>query len=583
MRNWIVLASMAALVLSFSTGCGSRSSPPAAAPAAAAAPQFTPAAGTYTSPQTVTITDATPAAVIHYTTDGSAPTPSSPQYAAPIPVSSTMTIQAIATASGYTNSAPAAATYTIAPHVATSYYVSPSGSDAWPGTLAQPFATVQFGASRLMAGDTLNIRAGDYHETVSLARSGTAAAPITIQAYSGECPTLIGATPVAGPWTVSSGAIYKAAWPSQPTQVFGAGQLLNEARWPNTAIEDFEGMTYALADSGTQDFITSSALPNVDLTGAWVRVMAGQSWVAFDRLVASHDRASGKLTFSGPINALAELVPRRGNHFFVFGKLELLDARGEWWWDPIQQQLYVWMPDGASPDGRVEAGVAPAVLDLSGRSYVTVKGLSARGGWFNLQNSVNCTLQDFHLWAPNWVRTFNGYAVQPEYLGGVDVSGTGNMLDGGSVGLAGRSGIHLAGSGNTVQQVTVQDAGWNWAAEGGINLAGADQATVQNNTIRRSAMAGIFLAPRSRDPEQPGGRPLPVRRGLRQHGLLEHGRPGDRDRLQHHAPQPCPLGVRHLPGCRKPELQAARQPGGWHRVERRQHNGCQRHREQHLP
>ena len=498
MRPRFALAS-AALALSLAAGCssGTKSTPPVQKPLAAA-PQFAPAAGTYTSAQTVTITATTTGAAIYYTTDGTAPTTSSALYTAPITVASTMTIQAIVAADGYNNSAVAAAAYTITPHQATSYYVSPSGSDAAPGTQTQPFATVAFAAARLQAGDTLYLRAGDYHETVSLRQSGTAAAPITIQAYPGECPTLIGATPVAGPWTVYSGAIYRAASPTQPLQVFAAGQLLNEARWPNTAVEDFANMTYALADSGTQDYITYSALPDTDLTGAWVRVMAGQAWVAYDRQVASHDRASGKLTFSAPINALPQLVPRRGSHFFLFGKLELLDAPGEWWWDPTQQQLYVWPPDGGSPEGqRVEAGIAPAVLDLSGRSYVTVKGLAARGGWFNLQSSTNCTVQDFHLWAPNWIRTFDGYSVSPQHIGGVDVSGTGNVLEGGSVRHAGRSGIHLAGSGNTVRQVTVEDSVWTWANEGGICLEG-DQALVENNTIRRTAAAGILLAPRSR-------------------------------------------------------------------------------------
>jgi hypothetical protein len=398
----------------------------------------------------------------------------------------------ITTCASYSAAPPAS------PHVAASYYVSPSGNDAWPGTETQPFATIQFAVSRLMAGDTLNVEGGEYRETVTMGASGTAAAPITIQAAFGQHPVLVGATPVSGPWAVYSGAIYSAPWPSQPTQVFGAGQLLNEARWPNTPIEDFAGMTYAKADSGTQDFIVSSSLPDVDLTGAWVRVMAGEAWVAYDRQIVSHDRASGTLTFSSPINALSQLVPRRGNHFFVFGKLELLDSPGEWWWDPGQHQLYVWMSDGASPEGRAEAGVAPAVLDLSGQSYVTVQGLSARGGWFNLQNSTNCTLRDFHLFAPNWIRTFDGYGVWPQFQGGVDVSGSGNVLDGGSVRQAGRGGIHLAGTGNTVQRVTVEDQGWNWDYEGGINLSGALQATVQHNTVIRSAMAGIVLAPNSR-------------------------------------------------------------------------------------
>jgi hypothetical protein len=79
----------------------------------AATPTFSPAAGTYSSAQTVTISDTTPEATIYYTTDGTAPTTSSTVYSSPISVSSTETIEAIATASGYANSAVASAAYTI--------------------------------------------------------------------------------------------------------------------------------------------------------------------------------------------------------------------------------------------------------------------------------------------------------------------------------------------------------------------------------------------------------------------------------------------------------------------------------------
>src|SRR5258705_3018828 len=78
-----------------------------------AMPTFSPAAGTYSSPQTVTISDATTGATIFYTTDGSTPTTSSTQYSGPITVNSTTTIEAMATASGMTNSQVASATYTI--------------------------------------------------------------------------------------------------------------------------------------------------------------------------------------------------------------------------------------------------------------------------------------------------------------------------------------------------------------------------------------------------------------------------------------------------------------------------------------
>jgi len=87
-----------------------------------ATPTFNPPAGTYPLPQNVAISTATAGAAICYTTDGSTPTATTPgtcshgtTYSAPIPVSTTVTIQAIGTLSGDTNSSVASGTYTITP------------------------------------------------------------------------------------------------------------------------------------------------------------------------------------------------------------------------------------------------------------------------------------------------------------------------------------------------------------------------------------------------------------------------------------------------------------------------------------
>ena len=78
-----------------------------------ATPYFSVAPGPVNSGQTVEILDATPSAVIYYTTDGSTPTTSSPVYSAPIAINKVMTINAIAQASGLTVSLPASGAYTI--------------------------------------------------------------------------------------------------------------------------------------------------------------------------------------------------------------------------------------------------------------------------------------------------------------------------------------------------------------------------------------------------------------------------------------------------------------------------------------
>jgi hypothetical protein len=101
----------------------------------ASAPTFSPVGGSYSTSQSVTISDATSGATIYYTTNGTTPTTSSTQYSGAITVSSTETIEAIAVATGYSQSALASASYTIS---------QPTSSFAVSGTavtLSAPGAT----------------------------------------------------------------------------------------------------------------------------------------------------------------------------------------------------------------------------------------------------------------------------------------------------------------------------------------------------------------------------------------------------------------------------------------------------------
>jgi hypothetical protein len=76
-------------------------------------PTFSPAAGTYSSTQNVTLADSASGAIIYYTTNGTTPTTSSAVYATPIAVATSETLQAIAIASGSQLSTVASAAYTI--------------------------------------------------------------------------------------------------------------------------------------------------------------------------------------------------------------------------------------------------------------------------------------------------------------------------------------------------------------------------------------------------------------------------------------------------------------------------------------
>ena len=72
----------------------------------------------------------------------------------------------------------------------TTFYVATTGSDTNPGTLSQPWKTVQKALNALQPGQRALVRAGTYTQDHYFGRAGTATAPITVAAYPGERPVL---------------------------------------------------------------------------------------------------------------------------------------------------------------------------------------------------------------------------------------------------------------------------------------------------------------------------------------------------------------------------------------------------------
>jgi N-acetylneuraminic acid mutarotase len=109
------------------------------------APSFSVPAGTYSTSQTVTITDAAVTEYnnmfIYYTTDGTTPTSSSPVYVNPITVALTTTLKAIAIDPFNDQSAVSSATYTIAPPLP-NFSITGSAVSVAPGATTGNTSTI---------------------------------------------------------------------------------------------------------------------------------------------------------------------------------------------------------------------------------------------------------------------------------------------------------------------------------------------------------------------------------------------------------------------------------------------------------
>jgi hypothetical protein len=188
---------------------------------AAATPVFSVASGTYITTQSVTISDATVGATIYYTTNGTTPTTGSSVFNSgnPITVSSTETLEAIATAPGDATSAVGTAVYTITPPAATPtfspvagtypstqmvtisdttpgamiFYTTNGTTPSFSGTVPNPGTTIYSGQITVSSTETINAiaSANGYSPSPEATALYTIAALAPAQVMDNETITVI--------------------------------------------------------------------------------------------------------------------------------------------------------------------------------------------------------------------------------------------------------------------------------------------------------------------------------------------------------------------------------------------------------
>ena len=135
----------------------------------AATPTFSPASGTsFSSTLSVSIADSTPNAIIYYTTNGTTPTTGSSVYSGAITLSASATVKAIATASGFNQSAVGSASYTFTGGGGTGGIVSDNFDES---TLNASLWTIEnpLGdgiVTMIGTAATLNVPHGTIHDSV---------------------------------------------------------------------------------------------------------------------------------------------------------------------------------------------------------------------------------------------------------------------------------------------------------------------------------------------------------------------------------------------------------------------------------
>lgn len=134
-------------------------------------PTFSPAAGTYTEAQSVTLSCTTSGATIYYTTDGSTPSASSSVYSSAIPVSANTTIKAIAVKEGVSSEVATASYVFVNPATKTATYTitsttSVSAAGTVPSGSSASFVNTYNNMVQLTAGKSMTLTLSGYQGKV---------------------------------------------------------------------------------------------------------------------------------------------------------------------------------------------------------------------------------------------------------------------------------------------------------------------------------------------------------------------------------------------------------------------------------
>ena len=391
------------------------------------------------------------------------------------------------------------------------YFVSSQGSDNNPGTIKQPFKTIQKCADTVQPGSNCWIREGTYREKVRPQISGSESQPITFAAYKEE-QVIISGTELVTDWSKHRDAIYrvKIDLPVDgysdtgffANQIFVGGKMVPEARLPNLSPEhDFlrpnllGGGLESLG--GTAAKIQNEAVP--ELTEGW---KGGRVWAN-----EWYTTRTGEITGGTAKQLLAKMTAAwdRGAYwFYLFGKLELLDDRGEWFYDGNNQQLYLWSIDDQAPK-TVEVKQRNLAFDLSDRSFITVRNLNLFANTITTSDrssgiiidGVRAKYVSHHMTLPPPPESEKAYeADDAMFLAahahdtGIQLRGNNNVLKNSVIDWSAGNGVLLEGNNHQVTNNIIVNTNYQATYAAPVRINGNGHQ-ISHNTIKRTGRDAI--------------------------------------------------------------------------------------------
>ena len=286
-------------------------------------------------------------------------------------------------------------------------------------------------------------------------------------------------------------------------QVFVDGVMQQEARYPNYGSGDVLHPATATVTvynasntDGTANTITSSAFsgnPVNFFANARFCGGVGLSWTWQNAVVASS--TGNSLTVDPAIESSWWWPDQQGSSNtsdtgsgFVFGLLNLLDADGEWHFAPTTSKLSLRITGAADPTSHlVEIKRRNWCVNINGCDYITVSGLTTRGGAIQLNGTGNKLLNCDARFLSHFLTFTPAYSNDGGFTqgGGVVLGGSGCTVENCTIYDTAGSGVYSTGSGHLITRNTIYNTDYSGVSGAGAVLAGNGEV-LTFNTIHDS-------------------------------------------------------------------------------------------------
>lgn len=275
--------------------------------------------------------------------------------------------------------------------------------------------------------------------------------------------------PVTG-WVHEHKHIYSAPIRFSPIQVSIGGEPIELAHFPNRPKIWAKGKT----QNPNQ---LRYAMPSADLAGAQL-VFRANDWLIEKRPV--REFSEGSILLAPKVGDAFDLPADA--EFYVEGKLWMLDSPGEW--AVSGGRLYVWSPDGKSPEGRAWASPDAAGIDATDSKEVSIDNVRVFSAKVGIDGSNSTNLRIYNTEVVNSAED------------GIFAGGTGLVIDRVHVKNSVQNGIYgFYGIRNsTVTNSTVTSTGMVGMpkrSKGAIVFEDASGQRITNNKVLNSSYIGI--------------------------------------------------------------------------------------------